>query len=724
MEKITEAVFNALPGAAAVMDENGEIVLTNDKWTGEDYSHLDLGISESDNNFFAHCQNAVEKGDDYALKIIIGMREVIDGERDSFELTMPCSGREGRNQTEWCKITVTALEGDSSNVLIFFEDVSKNMSVVRALRESEERYMQQFRHSMSGILISSPDGKIFDANPAACRILGYSKSELIEGGRSLILDVNHPVNKKANKIRNEKSLFEGEKVYLHKSGKELYVEASSVLYKNDKGELRSLNTFRDISEQKSTLKKLKEEKSFTEAIINSIPGTFYVINKEMEFLRYNEAFINELGYSKEEVEENNALIYFPEEEHQKIEQSVRAAFETGTTHIISKVISKKTGERLFHLTANRFQIGDEEFLVGMGSDITDMMDIEKEKDRNYDMLSQLFESSPLAMAMFSKDNKIIKINQSFTELYGFTKLEALGEDVHKLLVDENELDNDQKVSEKVFSGQTYTEEVVRYTKEGEKRSVLLSAIPILHDLEVVAAYVIYVDLTEQKELEKELQKSLGEKEILLQEVHHRVKNNLAIMAGLIDLQIMEEPEPSVESKLNAIRSRIFSIAKIHENLYSSENMVSIRFDEYLNTVMEALPQKGITESDELDVSMETINLQLNLNQAVPFGLVVNELMNILFSEKLKGNTLKLRLACEDNMVRLIFEGDALNVALFDKNGQEESFPSLLISIFLSQIKGKMQVENHQVNRLTLEFERMDVKGSSSSLTPEQSSLLN
>lgn len=724
MTKIEDAIFNALPGAAAVVDEKGEIVVTNDKWTNGKYSQHMLGVAQPGSDYYAHCRKAVENGDDYALKIIIGMREVFDGEREQFELTMPCSGNDSEKHREWCKVTITSLEGADSNVLIFFEDVTKNMSVVKALRESEERYLQQFRHSMAGILISAPDGRIFDANPAACRILGYTKHELIEGGRSLVMDVNHPLNIKANKIRHEKSLFEGEKVYIHKNGEQLFVEASSVLYKNEEGELRSLNTFRDLSEQKNTLKKLKNEKSFTEAIINSIPGTFYVLNKEMEILRYNETFINELGYSREDIEENNALIYFPEEEHQKIEQSIRAAFETGSTHIVSKVISKKAGDRLFHLTANRFQIGDEEFLVGMGSDITDMMDIEKEKDRNYDMLSQLFESSPLAMAMFSTEDKIIKINQSFTELYGFSKLEAVGEDVHKLLVVEDEVENAQKISEQVFSGQTYTEEVVRYTKEGEKRSVLLSAIPILHDQNVVAAYVIYVDLTEQKQLEKELQKSLGEKEILLQEVHHRVKNNLAIMAGLIDLQIMEEPNPDVETKLNAIRSRIFSIAKIHENLYSSENMVSIRFDEYLNTVMEALPQKGITESEELDVSMETIDLQLNLNQAVPFGLVVNELMNILFSEKLKGNTLKLNLACEDDMVRLSFEGDALNVDLFEKNGLEESFPSLLISIFLSQIKGKMHVENTQINRLTLEFERMDVKGSSSSLTPAQSSLLN
>jgi PAS domain S-box-containing protein len=724
MNKIKDAVFDALPGAAAIVYEDGEIADTNKKWdSGIDVFHK-LGLAQPGSNYFEHCQRAVEAGDDYALKIIFGLRGVFDGEKESFELTMPCPEEESRPKKNWCKLSITLLEGDKPSVLIFFEDVSKNMSVVRALRESEERYTQQFKNSMSGILISSPDGEIFDANPAACKILGYSRSELKEGGRSLIMDENHPTNKKAQKIREKKSVYEGEKIYIHKSGKELTVEASSVLYKNEDGKLRSLNTFKDVSGQRETLKQLEHEKIFTEAVINSIPGTFYVLDSEMNMVRYNDAIMEDLGYTQKEIEENDAMLFFPEDEHEKIVRSIEEAFEVGSTHIVSKVISKINGIRVYHLLANRFKTDEDVFIVGTGTDVTDIMEIEKEKDKNYDMLSQLFESSPLAMAMFSPDDKILKINNSFTELYGFTKLEAIGQNVHKLLIEGEELDDAEEISKKVFSGQTYTEEVVRFTNTGKKLSILMSAIPIVHEGKVEAAYVIYVDLTDQKKLENDLQKSLGEKEILLQEVHHRVKNNLAVMAGLIDLQIMEEPDPKVEIKLNEIRSRIFSIAKIHENLYSSESMVSIQFDEYLRIIMEALPQKGLLGSSELEVTMNTIPLILNLNQAVPFGLAVNELMNILFSNDLKGEKLSLKLKKDDERITLLFEGDALDVSLFERNGNAESFPSLLISIFLSQIKGSMKIDHNGKDRLILEFEQMDVKGSSSSLTSEQSSLLN
>lgn len=724
MKDLKNAVFNALPGAAAIIAEDGSIISTNTYWANGTESFHKLGLAQPGNNFFDHCQKAVEDGDDYALKIIFGMREVLDRKKSSYELTMPCPEKKSTRNKSWCKLTISSLDSDENCVLIFFEDVSKNMSVVRALRETQERYTQQFKNSLSGIIISSPEGEIFDANPAACNILGYSKRELIEGGRGIVMDLDHPVNQKAHKIREKKSVYEGEKIYKHKDGRELIVESSSVLYKNEDGDLRSLNTFRDISKQKEALINLKHEKKFTEAVINSIPGTFYVLNKAMDILRYNDAFIDDLGYTPEEIESNNALIYFPEEEHEKIINSINDAFENGSTHVVSKVISKKSGIRVYHLLANRFQTGKGDFIVGTGSDVTDLVAIEKEKDKNYEMLSQLFESSPLPMAMFTPNDKIVKINNSFTELYGYTKLESAGKDVHKLLLEGDDLENAQQISKKVFSGQTYTDEVERFTSTGKKLTVLMSAIPIIHDSEVVAAYVIYVDLTAQKKLENDLQKSLGEKEILLQEVHHRVKNNLAVMAGLIDLQIMEEGDAVIENKLNDIRSRIFSIAKIHENLYSSESMVSIKFDDYLRTIMEALPQKGLTESDELDITVDANPVTLNLNQAVPLGLAVNELMNIVFSNHPDGRNLKVFLRKQQDNLVLEFEGDAIRTELFERNGDVESFPSLLISIFLSQIHGKMHVSNNGVSKLAIEFEQLDVKGSSSSLTTEQSAQFN
>lgn len=717
------AVLNALPGPAAIVCEDGDIVAVNKRWNSPEQIFHRLGLTLPEHNYFEHCQKAVKAGDDYALKIILGLRAVLDGAKESFHLNMPSSDNGSDQGRSWCKLSVAPLDGKKPGALLFFEDISNNMADVQALRETEERYNQQFNNSLSGIIISSTDGAIVDANPAACHILGYTRDELIEGGSSLVMDENHPENKKVRSLLAERSMFEGEMICRHKDGRELPVEVSSVYYRNEEGELRSINTFRDISKQKMTLKQLENEKAFTEATIKSIPGTFFVLNKQQKFERFNEAFTRDLGYTPEEIAAADALTFFPEYEHERISMAIGEAFESGSTHVIADVQSRNNGIRIYHMTANRSVIDEEPFIVGTGTDITDLVAAEKEKDRNYDMISQLFESSPLAMAMINPENKILKVNNSFINLYDYNKLEAIGENIHELLVDEGDLCDAEEITERVFSGETYNREVTRHTKSGKKLELLMSVIPILHEETVVAAYAIYVDLTGQKQLEKNLQKSLNEKEVLLQEVHHRVKNNLAVMAGLIDLQIMEESEPMLEHKLNEIRSRIFSIAKIHENLYGNENVVSIRFDKYLVSVMDALPQNSFSKLNEVTVSLDAEPLILNINQAVPFGLAVNELMNIVFSGH-PGGELFLQLRETDNVITLVLEGDALNTDLFERESDSESFPTLLINIFLSQMKGSMKLIRNGLPKVVLEFQQMDVRGSSNSLTKSEISLLN
>lgn len=712
------AIFEALPSKAALIDAEGEIINTNSKWDREPNPFQWFGLKPISQNYFKHCERAVKDGNDYALKVIFGLRDILDMKKDRFELTAPCLQQKGRC---WFKITIAPFQNQCA--LVLFEDVSKNMRSVQSLRESEEIYSQHFRNSLAGIILGTPNGEIIDVNPAACKILGYSREELLQGGRSLIADENKPVNKKANAIRAKKSMYEGEKEYIHKNGNLLSVEVSSVLYRNENGDLRVVNTFRDKSKEKSTLQELKEERGFTEAVINSTPNVFFVLNTEFELVRWNKAFENELGYDEEFIKQSKALDYFSENDKNRVIKVAKEAFETGTGHIIAEVISKKKGLRHFHFQANSFSNNGEDFLVGTATDITDMIEIENERDKNYELISQLFESSPLGMVMLSKESKIMKVNDSFTSLFGYNKLELIGENLSERIVPKEEKDTYREFCTSVFEGNNGKAEVIRHTKDGDHLNIIVNAVPIWQDNKVVAAYAIYVDLTEQKKLESRIQKSLSEKEVLLQEVHHRVKNNLAIIAGLLDLQIMEEEDSIIENKLNEVRSRIFSIAKIHETLYEKEDVVHIRFDKYLETVMNALPQM---QSSVANVKM-VLNLEevtLNLNQAVPCGLAINEIMNIIFSESELLNELEIELTEEKNEIKLTLMSDQLNLCAIDPMSESDAFQNRLVGIFLSQIHGSLTTNREGVKKATLKFKKVNQRGSSSSVINPNELIIN
>lgn len=709
-------MIHALPGAAALINADGEILCSNVRWNSGVKCSNWLGLEKTGNNYFSHCRIAVENGNDYALKLLFGLREVLEGDRRTLEMNM---GLNGRVKT-WCKISVSKIESESKDAiaLVIFDDITASMKAIHLLRESEERYSQQFQYSVSGIILGSLDGKIFDANPAACNVLGYSKEELMKRGRSLIVDENNPQHKEMIRIRNEESSFKGEKEYIHKDGHIIPVEITSVLYKDDEDELKVINTFRDISLEKQVEHFLEEERRFTKTVLNSIPGIFFVLDSKGKLIRWNNSVEKELGYSEKDLHSMSILEIFKESEREKAEEMFNNAYEYGNNGFITQILSKQNGVRSYHIYINRFISEDEEYLVSTGVDITEFLTSELERERNFALMTQLFENSPLAMVMIDQNSCIQKVNNGFSTLFGFEPKEIMGKNVNKLITSQNNIREAEHVSKSAFSGQAHQQETIRLTKEKKSVPVLMSTVPIWSHGEVIAAYGIYVDLTEQKALENDLQTSLNEKNILLQELHHRVKNNLAIIAGLLELQVIYEESSTVRRKLEEAHSRIFSIAKIHETLYQQKDVVQIEFNEYLDSIIGSMAfvegkKKFVINRDENNQPF-----MLNLNQAVPLGLVINELIHMKSSDSGdQNNFINIHLNCNGNDVRLEMEGFERNIEDHEETDNSFTFHKLLVDTFIKQIDASVSYSRNGTNSVIIDFKRTeDLRGSSSAIT--------
>lgn len=123
--------------------------------------------------------------------------------------------------------------------------------VLEELRESEERFRLLFENSMDAVLLTCPDGRTLKANPAACRMFGWSEKEMTEKGRSLILDTSDPRLEPAVKQRNETGWFYGELTGIRKDGSKIPIELSSAIFNDKNGNLNSSVIIRDISERKA-----------------------------------------------------------------------------------------------------------------------------------------------------------------------------------------------------------------------------------------------------------------------------------------------------------------------------------------------------------------------------------------------------------------------------------------------------------------------------------------
>jgi len=711
LSKTEKYLLDAIPGSAAILDEDGNVIAVNNAWPKGANCPCWIDPNDKNSNIYQRCQKMVAAGNDYALRMILNLREISDKKKSSSELTVSVDNEEN----SWCKVSISLIDGDSPKILLVFNDVTSNMQALMSLRDSEEKYSHHFKHSVSGIILGNSTGEILDVNPAACTMLGYNRDELIDGGRSLIVDEEHPGHLEMLQAREENAYYEGEKEYIHKDGSIIPVEITSVVYRNGDGTLNVINTFRDKTVEKNTQFSLEEERRFSQTALNSIPGIFIVVNKQGNLERWNNALNHDLGYTATELKSMSCISLFDEEDKPWVESVIEKIFETGSGNFVARVSTKNDGSHFYHFHFNKFVSHEKEFLVATAVDKTDYIEAENDREKNFELMSQLFENSPLAMVMIGSDGFVEKVNDSFISLFGYNEEEVFNKNVNKLITSEQNLSDSLEVNRQAFEGIANTQETTRLTKSRQKIPVLVNTVPIIYDKKVIAVYGIYVDLREQKQLEINLQQSVQEKDILLQEVHHRVKNNLAIIAGLIDLQIINEDEPAVVSKLREVHSRIFSIAKIHETLYQQEDVVLIDFVEYLHTVIDTLYAKNESESYTFNIESGS-HIKLNLNQAVPLSLAINELLNIkrnLNNSDSTEITIKLTHVDETIQVQLSGLNDILDEA---SENEKTSFEFLLLNTFLDQINAHINKLENGEKKIEIRFQKNDyVKGSSNAL---------
>lgn len=147
---------------------------------------------------------------------------------------------------------------------------------------------------------------------------------------------------------------------------------------------------------------------------------------------------------------------------------------------------------------------------------------------------------------------------------------------------------------------------------------------ITHNL-IGAAQVIR-DVTERYQYEETLRRSLTDKEVMLKEIHHRVKNNLQVVSSLLSLQTEFTDDPKLVSIIKECERRIQSMALIHKELYQNESIADADFQEYLNNLLVALVQ-SFGASRKVKYAVESDELKLNLDFAIPLALVLNELVS-------------------------------------------------------------------------------------------------
>jgi len=226
---------------------------------------------------------------------------------------------------------------------------------------------------------------------------------------------------------------------------------------------------------------------------------------------------------------------------------------------------------------------------------------------------------------------------------------------------------------------------------------VVTYVPLLDERgEIYQILGITHDITLRKQSERQIQESLREKEVLLQEIHHRVKNNLQVISSLLDLQSQQLNEPTLLEMFRDSRNRVKSMALVHEKLYESKTFARVNFSEYIETLAMSLFLIYGIDTNQISLELKLDEVVLSIDTAIPCGLIINELISNTLKyafPNLTEGTIYIALNCEEgHYYTLIVRDNGIGLPENFNFNTVESLGLKLVKILANQIEGTLKVD--------------------------------
>lgn len=302
-----------------------------------------------------------------------------------------------------------------------------------------------------------------------------------------------------------------------------------------------------------------------------------------------------------------------------------------------------------------------------------------------DYLDNIIETIRETLIVADPEGIIVGINKAGLEMLHYTKEEIIGMHLNEFY--------DLKNFGEVYKQEHKTGNVFEFsllTRRRKRIPVLFSEVELINASdEMVGTVCVATDISERKNRDEQIQKSLKEKEVLLSEIHHRVKNNLAVISGILQLQVYETNNDQVTKALTESQARIQSIALVHEMLYHSDTLSFIDYRTYVNDLIQAITSMHISDGKNITVKSEVDKISLDVNQAIPCSLLLNEVLVNSFKHAFKGKD-------HGEIIVIMTEKKGIITMTIRDNGvgidsqissESKSLGKTLITTLVSQLKG-------------------------------------
>jgi len=606
-------------------------------------------------------------------------------------------------------------------------------------------------HSEDAIIGKSLSGNILNWNSGAERIYGYSADEMIGQHISVLMPpgITDEFGYLLEKIRKGETVLHYDTTRVRKDGTQIQVSLVISPIMDSKGTLIGASTIaHDITERRKAEEATERANAYNRSLIEASLDPLVTINPDGTISDVNEATIRITGCSREELLGTDFSDYFTNPV--LAEAGYQRVFREGSVTDYELEIRHKDGyitPVLYNASVYRDASGNVTGVFAAARDITERKKAEDALRISYDLLegrveertSQLakananlreeisqrrraeslvkktvselhaaLESTADGIYVVDRRRRIIRYNQNFAAMWEIPDEQLLsGEDRVVSHYLRTRVKNPEFFSERVNS-HDYDQDRETYDMLELKDGRIFERYskPQKMDTTIIGRVQSFRDVTDRRHAEERLLASLQEKETLIREIHHRVKNNLQIISGLLDMTRMRTSNSTTNSILTDMMMKIKTMAQIHTRLYESKQFDRINMGGQIRDQVVDLSNIYSRSGADIQNEIEADEIYLPVDQAIPCALIVNEILSNAFKHAFKGKTqgmLEVSAKQVDDRIRIVVRDDGAGIPRNVDVDRTTSLGLKLIRSLAQQLNGTVTIVSTQGTEVTVEF---------------------
>lgn len=628
-------------------------------------------------------------------------------------LCLEAQVRDVRGERHIIEFSVSLLKNEAGEPSGFYgivHDITDRVRIEQELRAANARFESLLEALPDVIYFKDLEGRNLIINRAMEELAGLSRDKIIGKKDEEIFPPELALQCKQSdfEVLKQKKPLKFYESLIDKNGRERYFEnIKSPVFDQADNLIGIVGISRNITELKQAEDRLKEsERSFRSLFENSTLG-LYRTTPDGRILLANPTLIRMLGYESFEELANRILGKDDFEPHYPRKMFLERIKREGEIRGLEAAWRKKDGSFIYvreSARAIKDETGKILYFEGTVEDITEKKEAELKLAAQQELFQTVLDSAKDIIFILDKDYRILLFNRMVERYFGVSPEEVTGRNMADFYPAEDWPAARDRF-DRVLKGEIVREDVNLHYKD--KKMILgVTEVPLRNkEGEIYGLCGIARDVSGRVEMERALESSVQEKEALLREIHHRVKNNMQIISSLLNLQAYHVKNPELTAIIRDCQARIRSMAMIHEHLYKSTNLARINFADYLDRLFVHLYNVHRQSQQKITLETELEPVELDIGTAIPLGLMASEIISNSFKHAFPGDrtgTVKIILKnLEPSGFKLEISDDGVGLSDSFSLERSQTFGMQLVDLLRDQLGARLDLDRASGTRFTI-----------------------